>query len=229
MIKSKAWDWSINKSGIWEIPSQDSYYLVQRWKEKNYVRFLDLGCGLGRHSFQFARAGFSTFAFDLSSEAIDYVKRIAIRDSLHIQADLGDMTNLPYEDSFFDCVLAYNVISHTDTTGIAKVVTEIERVLKVDGEMFVSLCSKNAWSYRDAGFPVLDENTVRKIEDGPENNIPHFFADRTLIGQLFSGFEVENLRHIQDMVVNKEEYESWHYFLLGIRNRDQKHRNPGQS
>ncbi len=219
MIENKAWNWKMNKSGIWEIPSEDSYYLVERWKQKGLNTFLDLGCGLGRHSVQFAKAGFTTFSFDLSSEGIEHLREKSKVENLGIQACIGDMTNLPYGNAFFDCLLAFHVISHTDTNGIVKVVSEIERVLKPGGEVFLSLCSKNAWSYKDAGFPVIDENTVEKVEDGPENGIPHFFADREIIDKLFTGFEIENLRHIQDVIVKGKDYGSWHYFILGIKKK----------
>ena len=219
MSDNKAWNWSANKSEIWEIPSEESYYLVERWKRKNYDIFLDLGCGLGRHSIQFAKNGFSTFSYDLSPEGITHLRERAKMEHCLVRASVGDMATLPYDNSFFDCLLAYHVISHTDTNGIIKVVSEMERVLKPGGEVFLSLCSKKAWSYKDAGFPVIDENTVEKVEDGPENGIPHFFADREIIDRLFTGFEIDTLRHTQDLIVKGKYYGSWHYFILGIKKK----------
>jgi SAM-dependent methyltransferase len=215
MTEHKAWDWSKNKDGHWLEPSEDSYYLVEGWEARGYESFLDLGCGLGRHALQFSRAGFETKAFDLSPEAIRSVSEKAAEEGLSVDARCGDMTELPYGEASFDCLLAYHVISHTDTPGIKKVVDEIARVLKPSGEFYLSLCSKKAGSFGESGFPRIDENTVRKIEDGPENGIPHFFADEPIIDKLFRGLSIVSLKHIQDLVVQGSAYGSWHYFILG--------------
>lgn len=213
MYKHKPWDWSRNRDDIWHVPSEDSHYLINHWKEKGYVNFLDLGCGLGRHSFQFAAAGFTVHALDLSSEAVEFVERKSFEKGVSVNASAGDMTELPYSNGFFDCLLAYHVLSHTDTPGMRKVISEIARVMKPGGEVFISLCSKDTWSYREAGFPVIDENSVIKVEDGPENGVPHFFADREIIDSLFARFDIQSLKHVQDLIVNGEEYGSWHYYI----------------
>lgn len=53
MVESKGWNWEIvkdDKVDIWKNPSIESYYLLNRWKSQGKRNFLDLGCGLGRHS-----------------------------------------------------------------------------------------------------------------------------------------------------------------------------------
>lgn len=52
------------------------------------------------------------------------------------------MLTLPYEDKSVDCILCRNVISHTDTKGVNQAVSEIKRVLKTDGECYLTLGSK---------------------------------------------------------------------------------------
>jgi len=126
------------------------------------------------------------------------------------------MISLPYKDCSFDCLLAFHVISHTDTNGIKKIIDEMRRVLKTDGEFFITLCSKKSWSYQTAGYPKLDENTIIKIEDGPENGIPHFYSSDDTIKELFAGNQIINNQLIQDQILNGNELrDSWHYFILG--------------
>ena len=182
MVEHKAWDWEKIETDIWYRPAEIAYYLAERWKQKGYSHFLDLGCGLGRHSLFFARKGFTVHSIDLSESAVEGLRATASEQNLPITAQCGDMSALPYQDDAFDCLLAYHVISHTDTAGIKKILSEIRRVVKNGGEVYLTLCSKNAWSYKEAGFPVVDENTVIKVEDGPENGIPHFFTDAETIG-----------------------------------------------
>lgn len=215
MAEHKAWNWDKADRDSWNEPAPIAYYLAARWKRKGYSRLFDLGCGLGRHSLFFAREGFSIDAFDLSASALEPLRAEAADKKLNISVRTGDMISLPYKDDSFDCLFAYHVISHTDTAGIKKILSEIKRTVKSGGELYVTLCSKNAWSYKEAGFPVIDENTVMKIEDGPENGIPHFFADAENIPALFEGIRIIDLQHTQEIIADGKEYGSWHYFILG--------------
>jgi len=60
MIKSKAWSWNWDASVApwWEEPAAEVYPLVTRWTKAGFKKFLDLGCGIGRHSIMFADNGF---------------------------------------------------------------------------------------------------------------------------------------------------------------------------
>jgi 2-polyprenyl-3-methyl-5-hydroxy-6-metoxy-1,4-benzoquinol methylase len=66
VTETKAWDWTAAKEKVWLEPSEESYYLVNRWKTQGRKSILDLGCGLGRHSILFAKNGFDVSAMDLS-------------------------------------------------------------------------------------------------------------------------------------------------------------------
>jgi len=213
---SKAWDWSKNSNDFWYEPSEISYYLLNRWKKNNYKKILDLGCGVGRHSYLFAENGFNVDSLDFSETAIKEVSKNVKERNYKINVVQGDMLNLPYKNCSFDCILAYHVISHTDTNGIKKIIEEINRVLKSDGEFYLTLCSKKSWSYQKAGYPKHDENTIVKIEDGPENGIPHFYSSDETIKELFQNNKIISNQHIQDIVLNGTELkDSWHYFILG--------------
>ena len=214
---SKAWDWNKNTQDFWHDPAEESYFLVNRWKKKNFKYFLDLGCGLGRHSLLFADNGFQVEAYDLSREVIEQLSEKSKNEMLeNIHFTHGDMRNLPYRNSTFDCLLAYHVISHTDSNGIKEIVNELYRVLKPGGEFYLSLGSKQAWSFVSAGFPKKDENTIIKIEDGPENGIPHYYTDENELYELFSNFNLIHVTHVKDIIMDKNPLnDSWHYFILG--------------
>lgn len=69
MIESKGWNWKIikdNQAEIWKNPSIESYYLLNRWRAQEKKEFLDLGCGLGRHSILFGKNDFNVNCFDIS-------------------------------------------------------------------------------------------------------------------------------------------------------------------
>lgn len=216
-VESKPWDWKQVKGEsekIWLEPSIDSYYLVDRWKRQNKTDFLDLGCGLGRHTIQFAKEGFNTFAFDLSEEALRRTKEYADQEKVIIDLRQGDMLNLPYESESMDCILCRNVISHTDTKGMREIMAEIMRVLKKDGECYFTLGSKDSWGFKQP-WPVVDENTKIRIEDGPENGIPHFFADYDLIKDIFKEFSIERIFQVENFHEREDGVTgSFHYHVL---------------
>lgn len=220
MTKSKGWNWNIvtgNHANFWRTPSVESFYLVNRWQNLGFKTFLDLGCGLGRHSILFGKNGFKVSCFDISEEAISQTRQWAIAEKLTFDYQVGDMLKLPYADASFDAILCRNVISHTDTAGMKKIVSELLRALRPSGECYLTLGSKDTWGWKETNWPKIDENTKLRQEDGPEDGIPHFYADYDLIKELFTQFEILDLYQVEEFHENQEEkkiYESWHYHLL---------------
>lgn len=217
MVESKAWNWEMVREDAenrWKNPSIESYYLVNRWKSQDKKDFLDLGCGLGRHTILFAKNNFDVKAFDLSENAVERTREWAENLNLNVDFKVGDMLELPYENESVDCILCRNVISHTDTTGIKKIISEINRVLRKDGECYLTLGSKESWGYKQ-DWPVVDENTKIRVEDGPENGIPHFFADYDLIKELFKDNKIELIEQIENFYDTPEkQFTSYHYHIL---------------
>lgn len=62
----------------------------------------------------------------------------------------------------------------------------------------MTLYSKETWSYKDAGYSKLDENTVTKRADEPEKDIPHFYVELENIITLISNFDIEKIRRTDD-------------------------------
>ena len=217
MTESKAWDWTVvegDHKAHWLEPAEESYYLISRWRKQGKKDFLDLGCGLGRHTIQFAQAGFKTSGFDLSEGAVARTDEFAKREGLEIELKQGDMLELPYEDASFDCILSRNVISHSDTAGVRKIADELYRVLRDGGECYFTLGSKQTWGWQQ-DWPMVDENTKIRQEDGPEDGIPHFYADYDLIFDIFAKFQILKVYQLEDFITkNGNTTSSWHYHVL---------------
>lgn len=218
MVESKSWNWSIvegKKEEIWKQPSIESFYLLNRWCQQKKNTFLDLGCGLGRHTVLFAQNGFITSAFDLSETAIQKTKEWTNSLNLDVDFKIGDMLKLRYEDNKFDCILCRNVISHTDTEGMKKIISELKRVLKIGGECYITLGSKDTWGWKQIDWTLVDENTRIRMDEGPEKGTPHFYADYDLITQLFNEFKIEMIYQVEDFYTEKEKvFSSFHYHIL---------------
>ncbi len=218
MVKSKAWNWNKEKNSYWLTPCNESYYLAAYWKKQNFHKILDFGCGLGRHTVFFAKNGYEVSAFDLSKKGVLKTQEWVAKEQLTVDIKVADMHDLSYPDNYFDAIFAYHVISHSDTLGVKKIINEIKRILKPNGEAYLTLCSKETWSFKEAGYPLLDENTVIKTDPGPEYNIPHFFVSLDDILELFKDFEIESIRHIDDCFFNGRVQNSKHYYILIRKN-----------
>lgn len=216
-VESKGWNWEIVSGKFeefWKNPAVESFYLLQRWKNQNKQKFLDMGCGLGRHTVLFASNGFDVSAFDISEDAVKKTSAWAKDLDLNIDIKTGDMLNIPFKDESMDCILCINVISHTDTKGACKTADELKRVLKSGGECYLTLCSKETWGYKQ-NWPVVDENTKLRDEQGPEYMVPHFYADYDLIFKIFKDFDVMDVKHVGTYhEQDGKRYESYHWHVL---------------
>jgi 2-polyprenyl-3-methyl-5-hydroxy-6-metoxy-1,4-benzoquinol methylase len=136
----------------------DSYNMVEEENEKffsqiytyhinNYTNsvggslstILDAGCGQGRLSMAFARAGGKVLGIDLSSKAIQAARKYAAQERLAIDFTTGDLSTelkkLP--DSQFDAVVCTEVLYMLDNYIL--LLDELYRILKPGGCMFISL------------------------------------------------------------------------------------------
>lgn len=195
-------------------PVDNCIYLAHKWRELGYANLLDLGTGLGRHAIYFSKQGFSVTATDISDYGVQYLKTWAAKENLPINAEVSDMQSLPYPNESFDCIFAYHVISHTDSIGMKKVIAEIERVLKPNGEVYLSFCSKESTEFIVSRFNKLDKNTLISLDE-PEKGIPHFYADLNDIKELLVNFKIELIKHTEyfysDFNPNDQRREKFYY------------------
>lgn len=109
------------------------------------MRAIDIGAGLGRHTFELYSLGANVTAFDQNEAEMAEVQNMieAIRlegglpEGAQAEAVVGDALNLPYEDDTFDLVLISEVLEHVleDTRAIE----EFVRVLKPGGVAAVTV------------------------------------------------------------------------------------------
>jgi SAM-dependent methyltransferase len=178
------------------------------------IRALDLGCGVGRHALLFARLGLETTAVDLAEQGLAEVRRNAEVEGLTIKTQAAPMTELPFGDSAFDYVLAFNVIYHGDPNVVRAAFAQIRRVLKLGGTFQGTMLSK-----RNAGFGVGTEvapNTfVREATDNGDDSDkshPHFYCNAAELIDLLAGFELKSLRDVA-----QKRPDAWHWQFVAER------------
>lgn len=151
-------------------------------------RFLDLGCGMGRHTLAFSRAGLECHGIDLSESAISSTREAADREGLKIGLRTGDFQRLPYENGYFDYVLSWNVIYHGLQDEVATAIGEVARVLRPGGIFQTTMLSKRNAEY-GKGIEVAPDSWVQP--DGPEDKpYPHLYSDEHDVLRLHPGFRL---------------------------------------
>ena len=94
-------------------------------------RVLDVGCGGGYLSEEFAKLGFEVTGVDPAEPSLDCARGHAEQGGLSIRYVLGTGEALPFEDGSFDVVLCCDVLEHVDDPG--RVIGEAARVLRPGG------------------------------------------------------------------------------------------------
>jgi len=102
---------------------------------KKGERILDLGCGQGFFSEEFAKLGGNVFGIDISPELIKIAKA---RNTKNVAYDVsaGD-TNLSFKDGFFDKSVI--VLALQNIKDVNKVFEEMKRVLNEKGSLAIVL------------------------------------------------------------------------------------------
>jgi ubiquinone/menaquinone biosynthesis C-methylase UbiE len=209
MDVNKGWKWTEIDTDYWSEPSEEIYYLCSRWEDMGFMRFLDLGSGIGRHSLHMAAQGFDVTAYDLSESGHAILGEKAAKLGLSIQTVKGNNEILPFNHSSFDCLLAYHSLYHSDSVGMGRIVSEMHRVLGSGGEAYLTLISKSHPDYLRDDLEKLDANTVMKPEEDG-SIIPHYFVRYEEIEKLLHPFEIIKVKHVEDFFSGKS---SWHYFV----------------
>lgn len=108
---------------------------------------LEIGCGMGSHAALFARFGANYTGIDITSKAIETTnKRLELFSiNQNAKAIQVDAENMPFESNTFDFVWSWGVIHHSSNT--EKIVSEIYRVLKPEGDVKVMIYNKNSTRY----------------------------------------------------------------------------------
>lgn len=205
-----AWDerWkTADGRADWIDPAIDVRWCARRLLRQGATRALDLGCGVGRHALYLAALGFEVQAMDGAAAGIDHLLDQARSLGLNIEGRSGLMTELPYEDGWFDYVLAYNVIYHGDGAVVRRTLEEIHRVLKPGGTYQGTMLAKRNVTF-GRGREIAPNTFV--IEDGPSDKAhPHFYCDLGEIAALHAGFEIASVFLQED-----RDPGSWHWHLV---------------
>lgn len=99
--------------------------LVRSYADKKTIRILDIGCGTGLMMKELEKHG-EVYGLDVSEVAVEYCKRRNLNN-----ISLGSVENIPFDDNYFDVVIAMDILEHVENDEGA--ILEIQRVCKKKG------------------------------------------------------------------------------------------------
>ena len=103
-------------------------------------KILDLCCGYGRHSIEFAQRGFQVTGYDLSDFFIEKAKKDSSDLGLKIEFVRGDMRRLPFDNQFDAVVNIFTSFGFFDKeSNDLKVTKGVSRALKKGGLFLLDL------------------------------------------------------------------------------------------
>ena len=218
-MTSRSWNelWADGKSReYWTEPDPTVVRLIPRLKEERVETALDIGCGIGRHVVVVASEGLKTHAIDSSLEAAQACRTRICELGLSATFGLAEAHALPYPDEFCDFVLCWNVIYHSTRKGMTKSLSEIERVLRPDGLLCLTL---NSTRNRDFGLGIEVEPATFDNPDKIDGKHLHHYSDEQDVRALLSDFRIESLDETEQGYAGKVIPDSWHWTIIARKMR----------
>lgn len=108
---------------------------------------------------------FKTVGIELDEKAAKAANDFGKSRGLELNIQSGDMTALAFDDGSFDFVYSYNSIFHMKKVDIEKAISELKRVLKPGGLMFVNFLSTD--DFRCGEGPDLGNHQYEQMDDEP--------------------------------------------------------------
>lgn len=120
--------------------------MIDELELKQYMRVLEIGCGRGDTSLYIAKKVNSVVGIDYSKDAIKIASALRTKFSKKIRAKtkfyrMKANKLIKFGDDEFDFVIFIDTWDHLDNKELEETMSEIKRVLKPKGRLFIKTCS----------------------------------------------------------------------------------------
>jgi SAM-dependent methyltransferase len=172
----------------------------ERWESR---KVLEIGCGIGTDTMNFARAGARVTAVDLSRNSLELARRRAeiygLSDSIQFyQADAENLSQI-VPPQVYDLVYSFGVIHHSPHP--ERIIEQIRKYYVSRGSMLkLMVYYRYSWkvfwilgTYGKGAFWRLDELVAQHSEAQTGCPITYSFARKGLCRMLEPGFNIKDV------------------------------------
>ncbi len=180
-------------------PHIPAFSEFDKWRGK---RVLEIGCGIGTDTINFARADALITAVDLSSESLNLARRRAevfgLADKISFyEANAEQLADvIPPEP--FDLIYSFGVIHHSPNPG--KIVNHIrQNFVHADSKMKIMVYNRYSWKvlgmllHEKGKFWKLDEIIATHSEAQTGCPITYSYTKKSVESLMGDGFKIENI------------------------------------
>lgn len=193
---------------MWENAPLEVEKVISLLQLKKGANILDLGCGTGRHSLEFARRGFQVVGIDRTAMFLKEAKTRAAKEELKVQFMEGDMRTFVNSEKFDAIVNLFTSFGYfEDPEDDRRVLKNVFVSLKPSGKFLIDVIGKEVFarmiSFREREW--FEDNDVFYLQETKpidnwrrvkgrwirfKNNEKKEF---TIMQQLYSGSELLSL------------------------------------
>ena len=134
--------WDDSSTLLHQMPIKFNYF-VEKINNLSELKILDVGCGGGLLTEEFAKFGAIVTGIDISNKSINIARKHAKQNNLEIEYKVGRAEDLP-ETDMYDAVICTDCLEHVQN--LDKSISEISRVLKPNGIFLYDTINRTIFS-----------------------------------------------------------------------------------
>jgi SAM-dependent methyltransferase len=185
-------------------PEPELLSLILLMQQAGCRRVLDAGCGVGRHLVPLLAAGFQVWGVDSESQVLEIlVDRLQKAAEFRERPSLAqaDLKQLPFKSEAFDLIVSIKVINHGYAATFRAYCRELDRVLKVGGNLFIIV---SPWEFaarvRLPQTRELEPHTLVDIAT-PDGSLIHHFPTPEELREQFPGYTVHRWETVMSPIM----------------------------
>lgn len=141
-------------------------FILERFEPEKNEKFLDVGCGYGRHVLPIAHRGYDITGVDRSETMLGRARENASTESQEINLVRADMRDLPFTDVFDYCLSLFSSFGYFDLEDENfRVLQSISNALLPGGKFLIETANRDfvvrhlvaTQIYRPEGMLLIEE------------------------------------------------------------------------